>query len=68
MVDLFMYRDPEQKKVASAEDEVPAEAEEGAEGEETAAVAKAFEGEDGEDDEEDGEQWGAGAKDETYAK
>jgi len=71
IVDLFMYRDAEQKKVA---EEVPAEVEAEAEAEqEQTAVAdtvKAFEGEgDEEGDEEEAENWQANqAADGEYAK
>jgi small subunit ribosomal protein SAe len=69
MVDLFMYRDPEAKKAAVAEDVVAEEVQEAVDEEENAGVAnavKAFEGE--EDGEEENEQWGGAAKTETYAK
>lgn len=67
MVDLFMYRDPDAKKVEAAEEEV-AEDEVEAEAEvEDAAVAntmKTFEGAEGDDDDEEdgeGENWTPGA-------
>jgi small subunit ribosomal protein SAe len=68
MVDLFMYRDPEAKKVAALDDDVEA-AEDEAEPEE-AAVAhtmKTFEGAEDDEAAEDNETWGANATT-TYAK
>jgi len=59
MVDLFMYRDPDQKKTVTAEEPV----EEEGEAEKEGAVADAVQGFEGEDDEGDegDEKWGTGA-------
>ena len=72
MVDLFMYRDPEQKKAALEQEDEP---EEEADAEEdTGAVAdavKQYEREDDEEeDDEDAEKWGNNAttQGQTYAK
>ena len=73
MVDLFMHREPEEKKKA-VEEEAAEEAEEEAEGEEegveTTMKKFAGEGEEGESEEEEEEEtWGAqGAGQQTYAK
>ena len=72
MVDLFMYRDPEQKKAALEQEDEPEE--EAAAEEDTGAVAdavKQYEREDDEEeDDEDAEKWGnnATAQGQTYAK
>lgn len=72
MVDLFMYRDPEQKKAALEQEDEPEE--EAAAEEDTGAVAdavKQYEKEDDEEeDDEDAEKWGnnAQAQGQTYAK
>lgn len=74
IVDLFMYRDTEQKKVTEEAAEPEAEAEAEAEGEqEEAAVAntmKAFEGDEAadEDAEEEAENWQADQQEGEYAK
>ena len=72
MVDLFMYRDLEQKKAALEQEDEPEE--EAAAEEDTGAVAdavKQYEREDDEEeDDEDAEKWGnnATAQGQTYAK
>lgn len=72
MVDLFMYRDPEQKKAALEQEDEPEE--EAAAEEDTGAVAdavKQYEREDDEEeDDEDAEKWGNNAttQGQTYAK
>ena len=72
MVDLFIYRDPEQKKATLEQEDEPEE--EAAAEEDTGAVAdavKQYEREDDEEeDDEDAEKWGnnATAQGQTYAK
>jgi TATA-binding protein-associated factor Taf7 len=69
MVDLFMYRDPDAKKVVTAEEQ--AAEEDGEPEQEGAAVADAVKGFEGEDDEgeEGDEKWGnSGAATTTFAK
>lgn len=58
MVDLFMYRDPDQKKTVAAEEPVEEEGEAEQEGAVADAV-KTYEGEEDDGDEGD-EKWGAG--------
>jgi len=71
MVDLFMYRDPEAKKVGAA-DEATADHQDG-EADQDAGVADTMKNiEEGEPEEDDGdegdEKWGTGATAGEYAK
>jgi hypothetical protein len=61
MVDLFMYRDPEAKKTAAAEEGAEAHADD-EEKPDDAAVANTMKTYEGQEDEEEGEEdetWGA---------
>ena len=60
MVDLFMYRDPDAKKVAAAaDDEAHADEENEPEQAAVANTMKAYEGAEDEEDEDNEETWGA---------
>jgi hypothetical protein len=69
MVDLFMWRDPDQKKELKPEDQAAEEEGEAEqEGEAVADAVKGFEGEE-DDGEEGDEKWGnSGAATTTFAK